>query len=348
MTETNEIRELFHSYAEEVGRYLPYRKRKDIQMEILSLLKDSLEDLSSQQGRPADEEMAVALLKEYGPPIKFASAYSQEENIISPETFQLFKPVATLVGGLLIVELLITAGALVGNPWSAVWPQLGMWFEKVFTALGVVVFSFAILERTTPKSWLIWPIDQRTQDWDPAGLKKRLRKKPVRRRKYWVEIIWLVLLLILFGFFPQWVRVAGIVNGKWHYLPILTKNFSIYQPWLMLYFIGRLMFCTSTIRQGYLDNRLRLSQIALKAFGVGLLFALLVGPPVVGINYTYVILHEIPASIQSWVRPGGVVPTVFYLMVGINLVAHAIALGYQVIRLFRDHSSTNSFSFKQV
>ena len=54
MSEENVSTELFNQYAVEVGRYLPRRKRKDIQLEILSLLEDALEDKSEQAGQQPD------------------------------------------------------------------------------------------------------------------------------------------------------------------------------------------------------------------------------------------------------------------------------------------------------
>ena len=46
MSESYDYKDLFNQYAVEVGRYLPRRKRQDIQYEILSLLEDTIEDRS--------------------------------------------------------------------------------------------------------------------------------------------------------------------------------------------------------------------------------------------------------------------------------------------------------------
>ena len=191
MTENKDIRLLFQRYAEEVGGYLPRRKRKDIRLEILSLLEDSLEDLSARQGRPVDEEMALELLKNHGAPIEFAAEYRMDENIIRPRTFRLLKPVAILIGGLVLLELLLSLGFSAGQP-GVDWGSLFLeWFEGVFTTLGILVFSFALLERTTPAEWLRWPFAQMVSDWDPAYLKASVRKKTTNPRELWFKIIML-------------------------------------------------------------------------------------------------------------------------------------------------------------
>ena len=58
-----DYKELFNQYAVEAGRYLPRRKRKDIQMEIVSLLEDALEDISETAGQLPDEAMALEVLQ---------------------------------------------------------------------------------------------------------------------------------------------------------------------------------------------------------------------------------------------------------------------------------------------
>jgi hypothetical protein len=344
MTEINDIRELFQRYAEEVGGYLPRRKRKDIQLEILSLLEDSLEDLSARHGRPADEAMALEVLKNHGAPIKFARAYQPDENLIRPETFQLFKPAALLVGGVLLFELLMTLGLSLGAPWAEIWPSLLEWFEGIFTALGILVVSFALIERTTPDDWLRWPFEQMFTDWDPSGLKASLRKKLVKPGEHWFEIVLLTGLIVWFAIFPQWVGVGSNRDGEWFFLPVLAKSFSVYLPWVILYWLGRLVFSAVISRQTYWTTQLRIWDIVLKAFGVGLLFAFLVGPQVIGLNPTYIDLHSPPLEMQSWVT-SNTMGTIFYIVVGINLVVHFLTLVWKVFRLFRNRAELTAWVF---
>jgi hypothetical protein len=343
MNQENDIRLLFERYAEEVGSYLPRRKRKDIQLEILSLLEDSLDDLSAREGRPADEDLAMEVLKAHGAPVKFARAYQADENLIRPETYQLFKPIAALVAGLVVLELLLTLGLSAGDP-GVDWGRLLLdWVEGAFKTLGILFFSFALLERTTPSEWLNWPFTQMAKDWDPAGLKARLRKRAVNPREAWFEMFILVGLMVWFGVFPQYVGGWSNTNGEWYFMPVLAESFSVYLPWVILYWLGRLVFNAALIRQAYWDTRMRLGQVGLKAFGVGLLFAILVGPAVIGANPAYTALHNTPADFQVWVA-SGTADQIVKLVLGINLVVHSILLVTLIFRLVRDRASLDDWT----
>jgi hypothetical protein len=343
VNENNDIRLLFQRYAEEVGGYLPRRKRKDIQLEILSLLEDSFEDMSVRLGRPPDEEMALEVLKSHGAPIELARAYQADDNLLRPETYQVFKPIAIIAAGLLVLELLLSLGLSAGDTGVA-WGRLLLdWVEGAFTTLGILFFSFALLERTTPSEWLNWPMIRLAKDWDPAGLKARLRKQATKPRESWFEIFLLVALIVWIGVFPQYVGGWSNINGEWYFMPVLAESFTVYRPWLIIYFLGRLAFNVALIRQAYWDTRMRVAQVGLKAFGMGLLLTMLVGPAVIGVNPAYTVLHNTPAEVQGLIKSGGPIFTVFYLVVGLNLAVHFVILITQVFRLIREQASLDNW-----
>ncbi|MFN2146350.1 MAG: hypothetical protein ACK2T7_13440, partial [Anaerolineales bacterium] len=311
-------------------------------------LEDSLEDRSIREGRPADEAMAFEVLQAHGAPIKLAQAYRRGDNLIRPETYRMFKPVAVLVSGVLLLQLLLTVGLNIGSA-GVDWTELILsWVEDLFAAFGILVFSFAMIERTTPAGWPNWPIEQISRQWDATALKKGLYKKAVRAGEYWFEVAWLVLLIVWFGIFPQWVGVGSNLNGEWSFLPVLAESFSLYQPWVIGYFLARLVFCVAIAQQAYWDTRMRAVQIAVKLFGLVILYAMLTGPAVIGLNPEYLALHNIPQRLQQWVESGGMVSTIFYLVLGINLAVHAVQLGVQLLRLFRDRSSLDAVKVYRV
>ena len=55
---------LIERYVYEVGQNLSGKNRQDIEKEIRSLIEDSLEARTQSEGRPADDEMMVSVLKE--------------------------------------------------------------------------------------------------------------------------------------------------------------------------------------------------------------------------------------------------------------------------------------------
>ena len=134
----------FNQYAAETGRYLPRRKRKDIQLEILSLLEDALEDRSETEGRAPDEEMVIAVLREFGPPITFAENYHQEGYLVGPAIFPLFKPVFFFTIGIYLIQFVVGL-FLPGNGDFNILNIIDNFFDKGFQVLGVLVFSFALI-----------------------------------------------------------------------------------------------------------------------------------------------------------------------------------------------------------
>ena len=56
-----------------------------------STLEDTIEDRSAQAGTQPDEDMAIQVLKDMGPPIIFAENYRENDYLISPAVF----PVST-------------------------------------------------------------------------------------------------------------------------------------------------------------------------------------------------------------------------------------------------------------
>ena len=59
---------LIDRYVTEVGQNLPRKERADLEAEIRSLIEDTLEARSQAEGRAADENLMVEVLKEFGPP----------------------------------------------------------------------------------------------------------------------------------------------------------------------------------------------------------------------------------------------------------------------------------------
>src|SRR5512135_3638107 len=102
-------------YVAEVGKHLPGKSRADIEAELRSTLEDMLEDRSQKQGRPADETLAIELLKEYGSPGKVAATYHPTQYLIGPRVYPFFLFVARIVFSVLTIVLLINLGVDLGR-----------------------------------------------------------------------------------------------------------------------------------------------------------------------------------------------------------------------------------------
>jgi hypothetical protein len=327
MRNENGFNELFNQYAVEVGRYLPRRKRKDIQIEILSLLEDSLEDKSAASGRQPDEEMAIEVLKEFGPPITFAENYHQDNTLIGPAIFPIFKPVLYFTMALFVLQFVVGAILPGGEPGEDLLTIVDSFFDKGFQFFGVLVFSFALLERTTPEAWLRWPFKEMERTWDPTGLKPDKRKLAVKPGELWFEAVFLAGMIILLSGFPQWVGFGSNRNGVWSFVPVLSEEFIVYLPWVVAYFLTKLVFNVALARQAFWNSQMRWIAIGIKIFGLALLLAFLNGPLVFGLNMAYLAQHDpfatqvawFESTIQDWNNG-------FRIYLIISLVVHSVSL----------------------
>ena len=64
---------LIDAYVEGVARRLPTRLRNDVGFELRALLLEDLRERAADAGRPADEPMALDLLRAFGKPEDVAS-----------------------------------------------------------------------------------------------------------------------------------------------------------------------------------------------------------------------------------------------------------------------------------
>lgn len=300
MSDAYDFTELFNQYAVEVGRYLPRRKRNDIQVEILSLLQDSLEDKSAAAERQPDEEMVIGVLKEFGPPITFAENYHQDNTLIGPSTFPIFRPVLLFVMVIFLLQFVVGVIIPGGGPGDDFLTILDHFFDTGFQVFGAVVFAFALMERTTPAEWLRWPFKEMARTWDPTSLKPNKRKLAVRSGSLWVEAVFLVGLLVLIVVFPHWVGFGSNRNGVWNFVPVLSESFAVYLPWLVAFFVAKISFNLYMARKAFWDTRMRWVSVGIQSFGVLLLLYFLSGPEVFGLNPAYLAQHNPDPSLVTW------------------------------------------------
>ena len=332
MSEVKNITDMFNQYAIEVGRYLPRRKRNDIQLEILSLLEDAVEDKSLVRDQPIDDTMRTEVLKEFGPPIIFAANYRKDDHLIGGRIYHLFLPVLQLALALFALQYLIGLGLAIVNGQADVLTQVDNLFSGAFQAFGVVVLTFALLERTVPDAWLKWPFEEMEKTWDPEKLKRDADQVKVKPGEVMFEAVALVGFVILFGVFPYWVGFGSNLNGVWNFVPVLSENFSVFLPWIIAYFLAKLILNIFLLRQEYWDNRTRWAAIGVKVYGILILFWLIYGPTVFGVNEAYLAKHAPTSQMLAWFTNSlSAWNSAFQIIITINIIVHMILLAKMVL-----------------
>jgi hypothetical protein len=230
--------EVIDSYIHDVARRLPPGKRNDVAFELRALLADDLRDRAEAEGRPADREMAVAMVREFGRPAAVAVRYYRPFTIIEPSDTWSFL-LAAVAGGTL-VGLLVSLGH--GTTPSHEPAQRA---DAAFLAwLGVLVVVFAVknlILRYRPSAFA----------WTPRPV--RYTDSASRAGAVGLALMWLALLVCYLV--PG--RIAELVSGGRVAADTLAYSGSFMSGWRMPWLTGLLAIVAGLQLMVAVDGRWR-------------------------------------------------------------------------------------------
>jgi hypothetical protein len=280
---------LIDRYVREIGRKLPQKSRTDIEKEIRSALEDMLEDRAKTEGRAVDEEMTVAVLKEYGNPETVAASYLPERYLIGPQLFPIFWLVTQIVFAVLTTLTVIAMGfALIGSNtapaefWSDFFKLLGQYFSGMMAAFGNIVLVFALIQRFAT-GWEFTSKDEE-EDWNPRDLPDVDEADQVSVAGTIAEIVFIVLGLILFNFYPQYIGIYGFTDNGRFFAPLLSDAFFRYMPWINLLWGLQFALDVWLVQQRRWQAGSRLILMIVKAGNAALAYAMLKGPSIIALT----------------------------------------------------------------
>jgi hypothetical protein len=259
--------EFIDRYIYEIGRYLPRKNRADIQVELRSLIIDTLEDRVD--GEPREEDV-VALLKEFGPPARVAASYRPESQyLIGPELFPIFRMV---VGIALLVLVVVHAVLLALLLFTSPEPLkiLDVFTNFLSTAagvLGTIVVVFYALQIFDIR--LAKPDEQ----WDPRQLPAVDVNNSVHRGEMIFNITIISVILALLLVFPNHLGVV-VTPGT----PILTDPvITSHIPLIVLALFAGLVVDAIVLWRGRWQVGTRLAKILANLFSIYVLAVLVSG-----------------------------------------------------------------------
>jgi hypothetical protein len=257
--------DLIERYVQEVARRLPRKQRDDVARELRSSLEDALEDRAGAPLDRVDEQQAVELLLDFGPPARVAASYRPGTSyLVGPALYPSF--IATMKICLAIIGGLIVFGAslaMMGRP-ATMQDLGGILLQAVsdiqsafISLLGIVVLIFAIIERVGS------PVRRREEEWDPRDLpavgEDRDRVDLTR------ELIGIVLAtvgLLLINFMPNWLQAHVRVNETSYNFLLIGPRFLVHLTLLNVYLLLSVALGAFVLWQGRWHAATRAADLA--------------------------------------------------------------------------------------
>jgi len=318
-------------YLAAVSEILPTKLRKDTVTEIHSLIQDALDDRSKTEGRPPDDEMMVAVLKQFGSPESIVAPYLPERYLIGPRMFPTFTLVLRIA--LPIIAVLSLVGFWIGYNQVAsitgvelitnLFKSLGNSLSAVVQAFGNIVLIFAILQ------WVLPEFKTKAKEWDPRNLKAISQPDKIKRGELIVEIVFSLVGLIIFTFYLDRVGIYNNINGLWTFTPILTSAFNAYIPWLDLFWVLTILLDALVLRKGSWNIGSRLFSILMSAFSIAIAASFMTH-----IQYLYTLkgaMGQLGAEgiLQSLVNQ------ILIVAFAIVIITSVVKIGQMTFRLFK-------------
>ena len=333
---------LLDKYVTEVGKHLPRKQRADIEKEIRSTLLDMLEERN--QARPefdrragtSDEAAVVALLKEYGEPRKVAESYIGPRYLISPRLYPTFELIVKIVMAALLGAGLLGYGvsasitkSFAGTEFFSFLGQfwLGL-LGGMMNAFGSIVIVFAILERVLPAKEFEKDAEE---EWNPADLAKEPDPDEVKMSESIFTIIFTVIGLAILNLYPDKVGLFFNTDGVWTFIPMLSKAFFTYLPWINLLGVLQIVFNLYQLRQGTWTKFARLFNIGIEVGTMALAIVMLKGPSLIDLNEAKLAGTPLAGAADVMTKVMGFAPTIALIVV---LIVAGVEVAQMAYRLF--------------
>lgn len=322
--------DLIDRYVFEVARHLPYRNGRDVATELHSLLSDSLEQRAELAGHPPTDEMAAALLREFGEPEDVAARYDEPRYLIGPRLYPTFKYVA------LIIVIVPAVVALFGNTidvvangrglhWDAIAKAVVNYIQRTFVCLGLAALVFAAIERTSSADSTE---EEEKKDWDPHELpplpaienEERFSIRKVERG-IWGDI----LLLVLLNVFPQWLGVPWGWQYRWLLVPLADFGIPLPIALMNVFAVCCLLLNVVLARERRWTPKLRWAQFALGVLGAATLAVIVIRSSAPLIDAAWLTAYGWP--------PGDQLPYLLSTIGRLNRIARGTLWGFLLVQI---------------
>lgn len=283
-----EATELIERYVYQVGQQLPRKKQADIQLELRSLLHDTLEERAAAAGKEPTEKMVADILHEFGRPETMAAQYRPERYLIGPKLFPHFLFTIRLVSAvfavvfvvLFAIPLLTESGY--DNILLYAWNLLIDLGGNLLFSVGVILAIFAAIEYYIDPDEL--EESATVSEWDPLTLPQVVEESArIKRGELIFGVVMGVLMIVLFNLYPEKIGYFNTIGDGAVVLPLFAQEFFVHVPWLTASWIMDIVLKLAVLRNGRWTPITRWMEFAFALFGLYVLYRIVNGGPILTI-----------------------------------------------------------------
>lgn len=276
-------------YIEDVLRRLPEKQRDELEIEIKTLIMDTIEE---QKVDEDNLEQVKKILIQLGNPQKLAEEYQDKEKyLIGPDHYEKYVWVLKIVLAASIVGLLIANFILLivedsRNFMNSFYYFISNAITGSIIAFGITTLIFACIERGKI-------VKQKEKEWSIEDLPKlSSQKSKIKKGSVLAGIIFTILVIILFNFAPQLMGINRIENGKLISSPIF--NLELLKTVIPLFNIAMLLGIIREIAKlvvGKYTKKLAILILILNVIAMIICSILFTQPDLISSNYAESIIQ---------------------------------------------------------
>jgi len=315
-------------YERGFARHLPLRGRKDIQKEFRSHVLDDLEEKFGTATVDADDMKEY--LAEMGSPRQKAAPYRQDGYLIAPELFPLFKMVTSIVFIVLTIVLMATQAFSLGKEGVSLLGVLGIFgntFQALVSTLGTMVIIFYLIQYFIPKTE--WEDPFEDEAWKPDMLPKEEYPNKIKLGDPIAAIVFSFIAVVIFTAFSDQVGIHNFSEEGHRFMPILAPGFWTLMPLFLFRWGLEMAFNIVLIIFRRWNLPLRLTDIALRAFSLGIIVYILQK------GWRYLFLSDALSSL--WVKNlDNILSILFPIGMGLAILGSVVEIIKKVIALYKE------------
>jgi hypothetical protein len=263
-----DVNEMIDRYIHEVGQHLPAKMRTDIEMELRSLLLDTLEEQSAGEATP---KITAEVLREFGHPEEIAAQYRPAEWLIGPKLFPTYKVAVTIMLSIVGVLHLVGLGFMLWQSSGAAFANEVLSFvfsfgRSAILNAGIITLIFALIERAAGESLPLG--EKQAKTWDPYQLPPVKDPNRIDRGEMVVGIIFALAFIAWLNFFPNWFGGAEFGGESLGIFALFTPAFLQLIPWFTASLLLDVVLKTAVVSQGRWNRTTRWLELLTLGFGL--------------------------------------------------------------------------------